>query len=60
MISTGLHGHLRLEITPLPIKNVFFGFVSIGNKIYVMSGTVGGNPCLGTYSNVYEEEIIQR
>jgi N-acetylneuraminic acid mutarotase len=49
-----------LETTPLPIKNVFFGCVTIGNKIYVIGGTVGGNPNWDTYSAVYEGEIIPR
>lgn len=47
------------ETTPLPAKNVFFGCVSIGNKIYVIGGTVGGNPNWATYSAVYEGEIVK-
>ncbi len=47
-----------LETTPLPAKNVFFGCSSIGNKIYVIGGTVGGNPNWETYTTVYEGEII--
>ena len=46
------------ETTPLPAKNVFFGCSSIGNKIYVIGGTVGGNPNWDSYSAVYEGEII--
>ncbi len=47
-----------IETTPLPKKNVFFGCVTIENKIYVISGTVGGNPNWDSYSAVYEGEII--
>ena len=49
-----------IETTPLPIKNVFFGCTSIGNKIYVIGGTVGGNPNWDNYSTVYEGEIIPK
>ena len=48
-----------IETTPLPIKNVFFGCTSIGNKIYVIGGTVGGNPNWDNYSTVYEGTIIK-
>jgi len=37
---------------------VFFGCTTIGNKIYVIAGTVGGNPSWDTYPEVYEGEII--
>lgn len=47
-----------VETTPLPVKNVFFGCTSIGNKIYVIGGTVGGNPDWESYNSVYEGEII--
>ncbi len=47
-----------IETTPLPIKNVFFGCTSIENKIYVIGGTVGGNPNWDNYSTVYEGEVI--
>ena len=47
-----------VETTSLPAKNVFFGCVSIGNKIYVIGGTVGGNPNWNAYSTVYEGEVI--
>jgi len=47
-----------IETTPLPAKNVFFGCASIGNKIYVIGGTVGGNPNWDSYSTVYEGEFI--
>ncbi|MDA3814020.1 MAG: hypothetical protein PF570_07190 [Candidatus Cloacimonetes bacterium] len=47
-----------IETSPLPIKNVFFGCSSIGNKIYVIGGTVGGNPNWESYSKVYEGEIV--
>lgn len=46
------------ETTPLPAKNVFFGCTSIGNKIYVIGGTIGGNPNWESYSTVYEGELI--
>jgi N-acetylneuraminic acid mutarotase len=49
-----------METTPLPIKNVFFGCTSIGNKIYVIGGTVGGNPNWDNYSSVYEGTIINQ
>jgi len=49
-----------IETTPLPIKNVFFGCTSIDNKIYVIGGTVGGNPNWDNYSTVYEGEIINK
>lgn len=42
------------ETTPLPAKNVFFGCTSIGNKIYVIGGTVGGYPNWDNYADVYE------
>ncbi len=47
-----------VETTPLPTKNVFFGCTSIENKIYVIGGTVGGNPNWESYSTVYEGEVI--
>lgn len=47
-----------IETTPLPAKNVFFGCTSIGNKIYVIGGTVGGNPNWESYTAVYEGELI--
>jgi len=47
-----------IETTPLPAKNVFFGCASIGNKIYVIGGTVGGNPNWESYTTVYEGELI--
>jgi len=47
-----------IETTPLPIKNVFFGCATIGNKIYVIGGTVGGNPNWDNYDEVYEGELI--
>jgi len=49
-----------IETTPLPIKNVFFGCTSLGNKIYVIGGTVGGNPNWDNYSTVYEGTIINK
>ncbi len=49
-----------VETTPLPKKNVFFGCTSIGNKIYVIGGTVGGNPNWESYTSVYEGEIINK
>jgi N-acetylneuraminic acid mutarotase len=49
-----------IETTPLPEKNVFFGCTSIGNKIYVIGGTVGGNPSWASYTNVYEGELISK
>jgi len=47
-----------IESSPLPIKNVFFGCTSIDNKIYVIGGTVGGNPNWNTYATVYEGTIV--
>lgn len=47
-----------IETTPLPTKNVFFGCTAIGNKIYVIGGTVGGNPNWESYTTVYEGELI--
>ena len=47
-----------VETTLLPKKNVFFGCVTIENKIYVIGGTVGGNPNWDSYSAVYEGELI--
>ena len=47
-----------VETSPLPIKNVFFGCTTIGNKIYLIGGTVGGNPSWDTYTTVYEGELI--
>lgn len=47
-----------IETTPLPKKNVFFGCTSIGNKIYVIGGTIGGNPNWASYTSVYEGELI--
>ena len=47
-----------VETTPLPKKNVFFGCTTIGNKIYVIGGTIGGNPDWESYNTVYEGEII--
>lgn len=49
-----------IETTPLPIKNVFFACATIGNKIYVIGGTVGGNPSWDNYAEVYEGEIINK
>lgn len=48
-----------IESTPLPIKNVFFGCTSIGNKIYVIGGTVGGNPNWDNYATVYEGTVVK-
>lgn len=47
-----------IETSPLPIKNVFFACTTIGNKIYVIGGTVGGNPSWDNYAEVYEGELI--
>ncbi len=47
-----------IETSPLPIKNVFFACTTIGNKVYVIGGTVGGNPNWDNYSEVYEGELI--
>ncbi len=47
-----------IETTPLPAKNVFFGCCSIDDKIYVISGTVGGNPDWESYPAVYEGTVI--
>jgi hypothetical protein len=47
-----------IETSPLPIKNVFFGRATVGNKIYVIGGTVGGNPNWDSYPEVYEGKII--
>jgi N-acetylneuraminic acid mutarotase len=47
-----------VETTPMPAKNVFFGCVSIENKIYVIGGTVAGNPNWDAYSAVYEGEVF--
>lgn len=47
-----------IETTPLPAKNVFFGCTTVGNKIYVIGGTVGGNPNWESYTAVYEGEFI--
>lgn len=47
-----------IETTPLPAKNVFFGCTTIGNKIYVIGGTVGGNPDWDSYATVYEGKLI--
>lgn len=49
-----------IETTPLPAKNVFFGCTSIGDKIYIIGGTVGGNPSWDSYTKVYEGEIIYK
>lgn len=49
-----------IETTPLPIKNVFFACTAIGNKIYVIGGTVGGNPNWENYPEVYEGELITK
>jgi hypothetical protein len=38
---------------------VFFGCVTIGNKIYVICGKVGDNPNWDINLAVYEGEIIQ-
>jgi hypothetical protein len=38
---------------------VFFGCVTIGNKIYVICGKVGDNPNWDINPAVYEGEIIQ-
>lgn len=46
------------ETTPLPAKNVFFGCVSIDQKMYVIGGTVGGNPNWAAYSAVYVGEVV--
>lgn len=47
-----------IETSPLPLKNVFFACTSVDNKIYVIGGTVGGNPSWDSYSEVYEGEVI--
>ena len=47
-----------IETTPLPTKNVFFGCASVENKIYVIGGTIGGNPDWESYPAVYEGELI--
>lgn len=47
-----------LETTPMPKKNVFFGCTTIENKIYVIGGTIGGNPNWESYTTVYEGEMI--
>lgn len=47
-----------IESTPLPVKNVFFGCTSIDNKIYVIGGTVGGNPNWDNYLAVYEGTVV--
>ncbi|MDP8268474.1 MAG: hypothetical protein P9L97_07095 [Candidatus Tenebribacter davisii] len=47
-----------VETTPLPAKNVFFGCTTIENKIYLIGGTVGGNPNWESYPTVYEGEMI--
>lgn len=47
-----------IETTPLPAKNVFFGCASIENKIYVIGGTIGGNPDWESYPAVYEGTLI--
>jgi len=47
-----------IETSPLPIKNVFFACATVGNKIYVIGGTVGGNPSWDSYPEVYEGEFI--
>lgn len=47
-----------IETSPLPNKNVFFGCTAMGNKIYVIGGTVGGNPNWASYTTVYEGELI--
>ncbi|NPD46628.1 MULTISPECIES: kelch repeat-containing protein [unclassified Lentimicrobium] len=49
-----------IETTPLPIKNVFFACTTIENKLYVIGGTVGGNPNWDNYAEVYEGEIIDK
>ncbi len=46
-----------IETSSLPIKNVFFACTTIGNSIYVIGGTVGGNPNWDNYSEVYVGEI---
>lgn len=46
-----------IETTPLPAKNVFFGCSTIGNKIYVIGGTLG-NSTWDSYTSVYEGELI--
>jgi N-acetylneuraminic acid mutarotase len=48
-----------IETTPLPKKNVFFGCASIGDKIYVIGGTVGGMPNWDGYTTVYEGHVIK-
>ncbi|MCK9206406.1 MAG: T9SS type A sorting domain-containing protein [Salinivirgaceae bacterium] len=45
------------EITPLPEVNIFFGCVSIENKIYVIAGQYGLPPSYGLYATVYEGEF---
>ncbi|RKX80985.1 MAG: hypothetical protein DRP58_12465 [Spirochaetes bacterium] len=47
-----------VETTSLPAKNVFFGCCTINDKIYVIGGTVGGNPNWDAYSAVYEGKVI--
>ena len=49
-----------IETTPLPEKNVFFGCTSIGNKIYVIGGNIGGNPNWESYTTVYEGTMINK
>ncbi len=46
-----------IETTPLPAKNVFFGCATIGNKIYVIGGTLGDVPKWTSYNTVYEGTI---
>ena len=47
-----------VETTPLPAKNVFFGCTSIGNKLYVIGGTIGGYPNWTSYNTVYEGKLV--
>jgi len=42
----------------LPKINCFAGYTSIGNKIYVIGGIIGGNPNWDNYAEIYEGEII--
>lgn len=44
------------KTTPLPNKNIFAGYTSIKNKIYVIGGTSGA-PKWESYSEVYEGTV---
>lgn len=43
--------------TDLPVINCFAGYVSIGNKIYVIGGTTS-SPNWTYYSDVYEGTVV--